>query len=478
MSITKKIGFAFLAILMLLVIISSLFLLELSNTNNNIIKLERETQKQRLSAELQTSINDLLMSSHDYIISGKSIYMENYDSLKNIVNDKINKLNQFNLTPLERRQIQYALRDVYHINLISQKIFRLNKIRANPEAISLMEEIDKPYGSNINKEVTAIYDTVKADVRLVKSSVNKSRSNILFVVISLSLLAFLISIIVIYLTMQKISKRIMELVKIAEKITLKDFSVHMETKEKDEVGLLIIAFNAMIEEIHRRYEELENFSSIVAHDLKSPLNGIIGFGEILKEDYQDKLDDEAKENIDVIISSGKRMALLINDLLEFARAGKTVISEGQISLENMIADITTDLDYMIKQKNVSLVIKQPLPLCHCDKTQISQVWKNLITNSIKYNDNVSPGIEIGYEEIIDPSPMYRFYIKDNGIGIDEKFINRIFMPFQRAVSESKYEGTGIGLAIVKRVIENHGGRIWVDSKIGEGTTFYFTIPSK
>ena len=278
--------------------------------------------------------------------------------------------------------------------------------------------------------------------------------------------------------MQKISKRILELVKVAEKITIKDFSVHLATKEKDEVGLLIIAFNAMIEEIHRRYEELENFSSIVAHDLKSPLNGIIGYGEILKEDYQNKLDDEAKEKIDVIITSGKRMALLINDLLEFARAGKTIISEDQISIENMISEITTDLDYIIKQKDVIIDVKQMLPSCHCDKTQISQVWKNLITNSIKYNDSALPIIEIGYEEVDDELPMYRFHIKDNGIGIDKKFINRIFMPFQRAVSGSKYEGTGIGLAIVKRVIENHGGRIWVDSKIGEGTTFYFTIPIK
>ena len=478
MSITKKIGVAFFAILMLLVIISSLFLLELSNTNNNINKLERETQKQRLSAELQTSINDLLMTSHDFIITGQSIYKENYDSLSAIVNDKITKLQQFNLTPLERKQLQYAMEDVYHINLISQKIFRLTKIQANPEAIFLMEEIDKPYGKNINKEVTAIYDTVKANVKTVKSSVNKSRANIFSVVISLSLLAFLISIIVIYLTMHKISKRILELVKVAEKITIKDFSVHLATKEKDEVGLLIIAFNAMIEEIHRRYEDLENFSFIVAHDLKSPLNGIIGYGEILKEDYRNKLDDEAKEQIDVIISSGKRMALLINDLLEFARAGKTIISEEQISIENMIDEITTDLDYMIKQKDVIIDVKQMLPSCHCDKTQISQVWKNLITNSIKYNDSALPIIEIGYEEVEDELPMYRFHIKDNGIGIDDSFKNRIFMPFQRAVSGSKYEGTGIGLAIVKRVIENHGGRIWVDSKIGAGTTFYFTIPIK
>ncbi|MHB8581447.1 MAG: ATP-binding protein [Ignavibacteriaceae bacterium] len=478
MSITKKIGIAFLAVLMLLVIISSLFLFELTNTNHNIIKLEKETKKQRLASELQTSVNDLLMSSHDYIITSKATYMENYDSLKNIVNDKINKLNQFNLTPLERRQLQYALQDVYHINLISQKIFRLNNIRTNPEAISLMEEIDNPYGKNINKEVTVIYDTVKANVRSVKSTVSKSSSNILIIVITFSLLALLISILVVFLTMQNISKRILELVKIAEKITQKDFSVYLAPKGKDEIGLLIIAFNAMIEEIHRRYEELENFSSIVAHDLKSPLNGIIGFGEFLKEDYQDKLDDEANENIDVIISSGKRMALLINDLLEFARAGKTVIPEQAISLDNILADIKTDLDYVIKQKNVIIDIKQKLPICHCDKTQISQVWKNLITNSIKYNDSVSPTIEIGYEEVKDELPVYRFHIKDNGIGIDEKFINRIFMPFQRAVSGSKYEGTGIGLAIVKRVIENHKGRIWVDSKIGEGTTFYFTIPKQ
>jgi chemotaxis family two-component system sensor kinase Cph1 len=290
------------------------------------------------------------------------------------------------------------------------------------------------------------------------------------------LLALGISSVVVILTMQRISKPVLQLVGVAQRIASRDFSVRMQAEAKDEIGLLIVAFNAMAAEINRRYEELENFAYIVAHDLKSPLNGIRGMSEILVTDYKDKLGDDAKGFLEAIVASSDRMAVLINDLLAFAKAGKVEYSSEAIPMGKIVKEVESDLAFYLKERNAILNVQENLPSIMCDPVGFSQIWKNLISNAVKYNENSAPKVEIGFTTTNGNQRMYHFYVRDNGIGIDEKHLDRIFMPFQRASKDPKYEGTGIGLAIVKRVIELHGGRIWVESRKNEGTTFHFTIP--
>jgi signal transduction histidine kinase len=240
--------------------------------------------------------------------------------------------------------------------------------------------------------------------------------------------------------------------------------------------MLILAFNAMAAEINRRYEELENFAYIAAHDLKSPLTAIYGMSQVLLSDFSEHINEEGKEFLRSIVSSSGRMNALIGNLLEFARAGKVEFSKEPISVNKLIEEIHADLVFSLKERNATLVVQPDLPCVVCDPIRFSQMWKNLITNAVKYNDKPAPLVEIGCESDSDGENMHRFFVRDNGIGIDERQYERIFMPFQRAVHDQKYEGTGIGLAIVKRVVEYHGGRVWVESHIGQGTTFYFTIP--
>ena len=296
-----------------------------------------------------------------------------------------------------------------------------------------------------------------------------------WIIVTTSLGAFGLSIAVVVLTMKKITRLILELIRMAERITGRDFSVELVAKTEDEIGMLVVAFNTMTKELRRRYEELESFAYIVAHDLKSPITGILGMTEIVLSDFGDKLEAQGKEFLELTISSSKRMTSLINDLLEFARAGNVEFSQEPFSMAQLLANLQADLRHYIQERNATIIVQPDLPSIRCDPIRFSQVWKNLVQNAIKYNESGSPRIEIGCDKN-HSGTMYRFFVQDNGIGIGEEHLETIFMPFKRAVTGSKYEGTGIGLPIVKRVIELHGGRVWAESKAGEGTVFYFTIP--
>jgi signal transduction histidine kinase len=198
--------------------------------------------------------------------------------------------------------------------------------------------------------------------------------------------------------------------------------------------------------------------------------------QFLTNDFGDKLDDAGKEFLEIIVQSSDRMTRLINELLEFATAGKVEFAKEPVSLSQMLSDIQADLSFLIKERNVKVSVQSDLPAVQGDPVRLSQVWRNLISNSIKYNDKRDPTIDIGFHERDGTHVEYEFYVKDNGIGIAERLLGEIFLPFRRATTDPQYEGTGIGLAIVKRVLEFHGGRIQVESKLGEGTTFRFTLP--
>jgi signal transduction histidine kinase len=168
------------------------------------------------------------------------------------------------------------------------------------------------------------------------------------------------------------------------------------------------------------------------------------------------------------------MIALINDLLDFARAGKVEFASEPISINRILDDVQRDMTFYVKERNATVVVSPNLPAVKCDPIRFSQIWKNLLSNAIKYNDNPHPRVEVSCES--SQPHVHQFNVKDNGIGLNEKDFEMIFQPFKRAATTGKYEGTGIGLAIVKRVVDFHGGRIWVSSKVGEGTTFHFTLP--
>ncbi len=224
------------------------------------------------------------------------------------------------------------------------------------------------------------------------------------------------------------------------------------------------------EELIRSNKELEQFAYVASHDLREPLRTISSYVQLLESRYKNKLDDDADEFIKYTVEGVQRMDKLINDLLSYSRVRKTNEMEW-VDCSAIIKTVITNINDVIHENNVKIVV-DTLPKIKSNALQMTQLFQNLITNAIKFHSDKPPEIHISATE---REKEWLFSISDNGIGIDEKYAKKIFVVFQRLHSRSEYEGTGIGLAICKKIVEQHGGEIWFESKINQGTTFYFTI---
>lgn len=220
-------------------------------------------------------------------------------------------------------------------------------------------------------------------------------------------------------------------------------------------------------------KELESFSYSVSHDLRAPLRGINGYSQILYEDYGKLLDEEGLRIIKRIMANAQKMGQLIDDLLTFSRLGRKELAKTEVSMQDTASAVIDEIKKEQPERNIEFRI-DGLPLIKADNTAIRQVWVNLISNAVKYSRRKEKAvIEIGSEER-DEAVVYHIY--DNGAGFDMRYANKLFGVFQRLHSEDEFEGTGVGLAIVQRIISKHGGNIWAESKVNEGAKFYFSLP--
>jgi PAS domain S-box-containing protein len=230
---------------------------------------------------------------------------------------------------------------------------------------------------------------------------------------------------------------------------------------------------AHAEELARSNRELEDFTYVVSHDLKEPLRSVEAFSTFLTEDYGDKLGEQGQRYVGVLRDSAMRMSALIENLLVLSRIGRTGGECAPVSAQSLLEDIRQDLSFTLEEKQVDLRIQSDLPTITCQPAHLKQVFENLISNAVKFSDKPRPVVEIACHE---DDSLYTFSVRDNGIGIDEKYHERIFQIFQRLGRREDYEGTGVGLTICKKIVGAHGGKIWVESKVGQGSTFLFTIP--
>ena len=221
-------------------------------------------------------------------------------------------------------------------------------------------------------------------------------------------------------------------------------------------------------------ERLEAFTHVVSHDLKEPLRSLEMFSSYLLEDYEALLDEEGKDYLQSIVRAAKRMKGLIDDLLDLASIGRRNEPKELVDLNQALKDVLHDLEASLVGVRV-FQPKEALPDVCVNRTRIEQLFANLISNGVKYNDKQDKRVEVGWER---KGKGFEFWVKDNGIGIEQEYIkSRIFELFERLNPQhDNYEGTGAGLAICKRVVEEYGGKIWAESKVGEGSTFYFTLP--
>lgn len=232
------------------------------------------------------------------------------------------------------------------------------------------------------------------------------------------------------------------------------------------------------EKLERNNEELEQFAYVASHDLKEPLRKIITFGNLLETNAKESLDEKAKDYVMRMQNSASRMMSLIEDLLNFSRVNRPTEGFELVDLNQLIGRVLSDLEVMIHTRNVSMEIGQ-LPPIEGRKSQLGQLFQNLISNAVKFNDKEEPVVSITSHTYTDQSTANKFVdieIKDNGIGFENIYKHRIFEIFQRLHGKAEYPGTGIGLAICKKIVEAHGGTISAEGNLGEGATFKITFP--
>jgi light-regulated signal transduction histidine kinase (bacteriophytochrome) len=217
-------------------------------------------------------------------------------------------------------------------------------------------------------------------------------------------------------------------------------------------------------------KELNDFAYVVSHDLKAPLRGIGSLASWLSTDYSDVLDETGRRQLDLLLDRAKRMESLIESVLQYSRVGRVRESKEKIDLDELVASSIEMLDV---PANVTVRTEGRLPMVLGERTRLGQVFQNLIGNAIKFNDKPEGEVVISCS---DGEEFWKVAVADNGPGIDEKYYEQIFQIFQTLASRDDIEGTGVGLTMVKKIVEMHGGTVWVVSEVGKGSTFFFTLP--
>jgi PAS domain S-box-containing protein len=229
-------------------------------------------------------------------------------------------------------------------------------------------------------------------------------------------------------------------------------------------------------ELRQSNNELEQFAYVASHDLQEPLRMVASYTQLLARRYKDELDEDANDFINYAVDGANRMQQLINDLLEYSRVGTHGRELVPADL-NLIMDVAKrHLSNLIEENNATVTLDNDFPEVMGDETQLIQLFQNLIHNAIKFRGERDPEVRIWSEPTSDDSHLQVIHVADNGIGIDSNHQERIFMIFQRLHNRSEYPGSGIGLAVCKKIVERHDGRIWLDSTLGEGTTFHIALP--
>ena len=269
----------------------------------------------------------------------------------------------------------------------------------------------------------------------------------------------------------------------AKQLEAANLELEIEIKERhraeDEVRRLNADLERRVEErtveLADAIKQLEAFSYSVSHDLKAPLRAISGYSKILLEDYGPQLELEARAHLNSIVRGAERMGQLIQDLLAFSRLGRNKMSSSSIDMDDLARSVFDNLKSDAPERKVECSL-QRLPPTRGDRAMIRQVLVNLLSNAIKFTKPAAnASIEVGC--LGHEADLNIYYVKDNGAGFDMRYSDKLFGVFQRLHSVREFEGTGVGLAIVQRIVQRHGGRVWAEGRVNEGATFHFTLPS-
>ncbi len=319
--------------------------------------------------------------------------------------------------------------------------------------------------------------------------------------ILVSLVILIIASLMSYFLAAKLSRPILELTNKAQLVSQGDLSQRVEIKSNDEIGYLCDSFNCMIENLNESTtsidnlnseiaerkkaegkqaelleqvesvnQELTDFAYIVSHDLKAPLRGIKSIIGFLVSDYAEKFDEEGRKQLELLVSRVDRLQALIEGVLNYSRLGRVEEESEAVDLNRVLPEV---IDLIAPPENISITVENEMPVIMCERTRIFQVFQNLLSNAVKYMDKPDGRIQVG---CVKEAEFWKFSVADNGLGIEEKHFEQIFKVFQTLNRRDEVEGTGIGLSVVKKIVGTYGGSTWVESEVGKGSTFSFTLP--
>lgn len=367
--------------------------------------------------------------------------------------------------------------------------------RLSPRDEILMESLISEVHS-IDDDLTDLEDAFSSSLGEATREMNRLA---LYSSLGSGIAFFLMTAFASFLLARRIRRGISRLQTGAKRVSEGDYTSRVKISHQDELGNLAQDFNWMAgrlervmeeirasgeslqrseaelrrytEELKRSNKELEQFAYVASHDLREPLTSIGGFSKLLAQRYRDKLDERAQEFIDFIVNDTERMQHLISDLLDYSRVATKEQKFDKVDSGAVLSQVLRILDLSISESG-AVITATDLPVITADEIQLGQLFQNLLSNAIKFRGDKPPRIHI---EALEQPDAWLFSFRDEGIGVAPANQQRIFQVFQRAHARDEYPGTGIGLAICKRIVERHGGRIWVEAEEGKGSTFFFTL---
>ncbi len=465
---------------------------ELAYQETNTARKEHLFFQTKLS---QNGFNDLAKEGALNIVNAKILLDESLkEKLEPDVKAQFQQLASI-LREIEKAHIHYDALAGDLFNIILSKKYEFSQ-----DDLAQIHRDERKLTTELQKLVEAVQKFTQGS--LVKAEVyERTAERILWVILLISLfVSLLLAISIIH----AIARPLKGLVKAAERVGQGDLNIHLAESGRDEFGELSRTFNQMsrqLDESKKKLEaqqetlrqhlditekqkkdllkvnhELDQFVHTVSHDIRSPLMGISWYADFLKKQHYEALDSKGRDSVDGVIRGVEKANALIRDLLTLTRLSRVNNPYQHVDVSLLLNDVTTTLEYKIKETHTDLQIQSNLPGIICDGIKLKEVFLNLITNAIKFsskNKEVHPKVIVGYCDAID---AHEFFVKDNGIGIDPKHHQEIFDIFKRLDTAEAYEGTGAGLSIVKSIVEGHGGKVWILSEAGKGAEFHFSIP--
>ena len=256
-------------------------------------------------------------------------------------------------------------------------------------------------------------------------------------------------------------------------ITYRDHEIIEREKAENALVALNKDLESTIQQLNEANRELRELTFIAAHDLKTPMRGIGILAGMMAEDYHDKLDEKGRKSLDMLVGRARRMGNFIDGLVVYSKLGPAIGEKEEINLNDILKEVSTELQ--ASETNIEVTIETELPLVMAKRTHIVQVFRNLLDNAVKYMNKPEGQIKIG---CVEEDGFWKFSVADNGPGIEERYFEKIFKIFQILSNRDDSESTGMGLAVVKKIVEMYGGRVWVQSEVGSGSTFFFTLPKQ